>query len=170
MADYGDADKGCYVDRGMSGYGVAVQLHRDEVMNEAYVRALAEEVMLDIAHKCEARGAKYIGHIKCHVRTQYGTVKADTLGHAEGAYSAGEVTAPVNELYMAVNSILFGLPEEQVKQATLDGIHEVADSHGLTVEKEKEHSYFDEFDYLQDEEEYLKTLKEQVEKDEETED
>ena len=102
MVEIGDTEQGCYVEKGMSGYGVAVQLHRDAPMEETWIRAVAEEMMLEIARKCEDRGAKYIGHIKSHIRTEAGTVKADTLGHAEGAYSAGKIRRPVETLYMAL--------------------------------------------------------------------
>ncbi len=161
MAEFGDTEQGCYVEKGMSGYGVAVQLHREIPMEDAWIKAMAEEMMLEIARKCESRGAKYIGHIKSHVRTEAGTVKADTLGHAEGAYSAGRIEHPVGTLYMAINSILYGLKEAEVKEATLEGIHDVAQRHGLQVDKEKEHAYFDEFDYLQDDKAFTETLEEQ---------
>ena len=167
MTENGDTEVGCYVDRGMAGYGVAVQLHRDSPMDEAYIRSMAEEMMLVIARQCEEKGAKYIGHIKSHIRTEHGTVKADTLGHAEGAFSAGRIEQPVLSLYMAVNSILYGLPEAEVRTATLDSIHQVAEKHGLIVDKEKEHAYFDEFDYLQDDAAYEETLKEQFSREEE---
>jgi hypothetical protein len=163
MADYSDTEKGCYTQHGVSGYGVAVKLSRKESMNTSFVKTMAEEMMLSVADKCVELGARCIGHIKSHVKTASGTVKADTIGVAHGAHSSGHLEDTVRDLYMAVNSIVQGIPEDAVKAATLEGIHEVADKCGLAVIKEKEHTYFDEFDFVASKQEYLRQLEAQLE-------
>lgn len=155
-------EKGCYTEHGVSGYGVAVNLKRKEPMGTVWVKKVAEEMMLSIAEKCMALGARCIGHIKSHVMTEAGTIKADTIGVSHGAYSTGQLKHPVKNLYMAINSIVQGIPEETVKTATLDGIHEVAAKQGLSVVKEKEHTYFDEFDFTVSKQDYIRQLKEQL--------
>lgn len=161
MVDNSTVEKGCYTEHGVSGYGVAVKLARPEPMDDSLLKAMAEEMMLSIAQKCIDRGARCIGHIKSHVMSEAGTFKADTIGVGHGAHSAGRIEHPVTELYMAVNSIVQGIQEVKVKAATLEGIHEVAACHALTVEKEKEHTYFDEFDFTASKQEYLRQLEEQ---------
>jgi hypothetical protein len=153
---------GCYTEHGVSGYGAAIKLSHGEPLEEAAVKALAEAMMLAIAQKCLDRGARCIGHIKSHVRTAAGTIKSDTIGVGHGAFSTGELSHAVHDLYMAVNSIVQGMHQDEVKQATLDGIHEVAAARGLSVEKEKEHSYFDEFDFTASKEQYRRQLEEQL--------
>jgi hypothetical protein len=155
-------ETGCYTAHGVSGYGVAVKLTRRDPMDEATVKSMAEQIMVNIAERCMAKGARCIGHIKSHVRTDAGTIKADTIGASHGAFSSGNLTHAVSDLYMAVNSIVQGIHQDQVKLATLDGIHEVAEAHGLSVDKEKEHAYFDEFDFTASKEEYRRKLEEQV--------
>ncbi len=162
MADVNDAKEGCYTEHGVSGYGVAVKLSRDEPMTAEWVRSMAEEMMSAVACKCVELGARYIGHIKSHVRTEAGTVKADILGHLEKPYAAGSLQHPVTELYLAVNSIVHGIPEDRVRRATLDAIHEIAAARALTLVKEREHAYFDEFDFTVSKQEYLKQLREQL--------
>ncbi len=152
---------GCYTEHGVSGYGVAAKLSSEKPMDEASVKKMAEEMMLGIARKCMERGAKYIGHIKSHLGTSAGTVKADTIGVAHGAYSTGKLARSVSEINMAVNSIVQGIPEGAVKEATLEGIHEVAVQYGVSVIKEKEHTYFDEFDFLTSDQEHQKQLEAQ---------
>jgi len=147
VIDFRAEEKGCYTDHGVSGYGVAVRLTRKILMDDDFVRKMAEEMMLSIAGNCTELGARAIGHIKSHVRTDAGTVKADTIGVAHGSYSSGKFDHPVKELFMAINSIVQGIPEEAVKAATLEGLHEIAESHHMNVIKEKEHTYFDEFDF-----------------------
>jgi hypothetical protein len=160
------SDIGCYTEHGVSGYGVAAKLSRGESMNEAVIKSMAEKMMLSIAERCMDLGAKCIGHIKSHLHTPAGTLKADTIGTARGAYSKGSLSGPVREMYIAVNSIVQGIPEDAVKAATLDGMHAVADEYGLTVVKEKEHTYFDEFDFVASKQDYIRQLQDQLEQDE----
>ncbi len=162
MAVNNPEEPGCYTEHGVSGYGVAAKLSRKEPMNEAFVKGMAEKMMLAIADKCMELGARCIGHIKSHLRTEAGTIKADTIGASHGSYSSGTLTEPVKDLYIAINSIIQGIPEDAVKAATLEGMHEVADRRGITVVKEKEHTYFDEFDFVASKQDYIKQLEEQL--------
>ena len=161
-----NTESGCYTEHGVSGYGVAAQLSRNELMTEAFIKAMAEQMMLSIADKCMEMGARCIGHIKSHLKTEAGTIKADTIGTSHGSYSSGTLTQPVKNIYIAINSIVQGVHEEAVKAATLEGMHEIADQRGLSVLKEKEHAYFDEFDFVASKQDYIKQLKEQLEADE----
>jgi hypothetical protein len=161
MEEITDTDKGCYTDHGVSGYGMAAKLSRKAPMDDVFIRKMAEEMMMSIAEKCMARGARAIGHIKSHIRTEAGTVKADTIGVDHGSFSTGDLDHPVSDIYLAINSIIAGIPETQVKDATLDGVHEIADLEGVTVVKEKEHTYFDEFDFIQSKQDFIKQLEDQ---------
>lgn len=162
MANENVDGRGCYTEHGVSGYGVAAKLSRSEPMNEPFVKAMAEKMMLTIATKCLELGAKCIGHIKSHLKTEAGTIKADTIGVGHGSYSSGQLSHPVRDLYIAINSIVQGIPEEAVKAATLEGMHEVAGQRGLSVVKEKEHTYFDEFDFTSSKQDFIKKLHEQM--------
>ncbi len=157
---------GCYTEHGVSGYGVAAKLSRKESMNENFVKNMAESMMVSIAQKCMDLGARCIGHIKSHIRTEAGTIKADTIGASHGSYSKGHLTKPVTDLFIAINSIVQGIPEEAVKAATLEGMHEVSGQRGLLVVKEKEHTYFDEFDFVASKQDYIRQLEKQLLSDE----
>ncbi len=165
MADIKEQDSGCYTEHGVSGYGVAAKLSRNEAMDDAFVKTMAEKTMLSIAQECLDMGAKCIGHIKSHLKTEVGTIKSDTIGIAHGAYSTGQITQPVKSLYIAINSIVQGIPEDGVKTATLKGLHEVTEKYNITVVKEKEHAYFDEFDFTAGKQDYIKQLEEQLKAD-----
>jgi hypothetical protein len=153
---------GCYTEHGVSGYGVAAKLSRSEAMNEAFLKVMAEKMMLLIAEKCMELGARCIGHVKSHLRTAAGTLKADTIGTSHGAFSTGTLAHPVKDVYIAINSIVQGIPEAAVKAATLEGLHDVAQNLGLSVVKEKEHTYFDEFDFVASKQDYIKQLQQQL--------
>lgn len=162
MASVKNSEHGCYTKHGVSGYGVAAKLSRKEAMDSTFVKAMAEEMMLSIAQKSIDAGARCIGHIKSHIRTEAGTIKADTLGVSHGTYSSGVLEYPVNDLYIAINSIIQGIKEDVVKNTTLGGLHEIAEGKGVEVVKEKEHTYFDEFDFVASKQEYIKQLEEQL--------
>ena len=161
-----NAEHGCYTEHGVSGYGVAANLSADSSMDADFIKALAEEMMMMIAQKCMDEGARCIGHIKSHIKTKAGTLKADTIGTAHGTYSTGSLEHPVDAFYIAVNSIVQGIKEDVVRKATLDGLHEVAHAKNISVLKEKEHTYFDEFDFVTSKQEYIKQLGEQLSGDE----
>jgi len=161
MVGLNTGEMGCYTDHGVSGYGVAMILSRQTAMSDSIVRETAEEIMLSIAAKCMDLGARAIGHIKSHVRSEAGTIKADTIGVSHGAYSTGFFEYPVKDLFMAINSIVQGIPEEAVKAATLEGIHAVAEQKGISMVKEKEHIYFDEFDATIEVQNSIRPLEEQ---------
>lgn len=165
MQDYKDSDIGCYTEHGVSGYGVAAKLSRPEIMDEYFLKTMAEKMMWVIAEKCAELGAKCIGHIKSHLKTSAGTLKADTIGVEHGSYSSGHLAEPVNELFIAINSIVQGIPEDAVKAATLEGMHEVAGELNIFVVKEKEHTYFDEFDFVASKKDYIRQLQEQLDQD-----
>ena len=165
MSNIPDESPGCYTEHGVSGYGVAAKISRSEPMTEDFVKSMAENMMLAIAGKCMELGAKCIGHIKSHLRTEAGTIKADTIGVSHGSYSSGRLAHPVRDVFIAINSIVQGIPEDAVKAATLEGMHEVAGLHGLFVIKEKEHTYFDEFDFTASKQDYIKQLAEQLDPD-----
>jgi len=165
MSNIPDESPGCYTEHGVSGYGVAAKISRSEPMTEDFVKSMAENMMLAIAGKCMELGAKCIGHIKSHLRTEAGTIKADTIGVSHGSYSSGRLAHPVRDIFIAINSIVQGIPEDAVKAATLEGMHEVAGLHGLVVVKEKEHTYFDEFDFTASKQDYIKQLAEQLDPD-----
>ena len=165
MSNIPDESPGCYTEHGVSGYGVAAKISRSEPMTEDFVKSMAENMMLAIAGKCMELGATCIGHIKSHLRTEAGTIKADTIGVGHGSYSSGKLTHPVRDVFIAINSIVQGIPEDAVKVATLEGMHEVAGLHGLFVVKEKEHTYFDEFDFTASKQDYIKQLAEQLDPD-----
>lgn len=157
-----NTEHGCYTEHGVSGYGVAAKLSRKESMDTNFVKALAEEMMLLIVKKCMDEGARCIGHIKSHIKTEAGTIKADTIGTSHGSYATGQLDHAVNQFYIALNSIVQGIKEDVVKKATLDGLHEVAHEKEVTVLKEKEHTYFDEFDFVTSKQDYIKQLGEQL--------
>ena len=62
---------------GVGGYGVAFRLERDDPIKPEELGKMAGELMDEITQECIKRGARYIGHIKSHIKTDDGSVIAD---------------------------------------------------------------------------------------------
>jgi hypothetical protein len=156
------SDDACYLDHGVSGYGVAIKFHRDEPLAAAEVGDMLREMMDGIAQECVGRGARFIGHIKSHLVCAQGSMKADTIGIKHPATLHGALDAPAKDLFVAINSIVQGIAEQEVKESTLGAAHALAERHGFHAVLEREHLYFDEYDFQKDED-YLAQLERQLE-------
>jgi hypothetical protein len=107
-----------------------------------------KELMVNIAGCCQKARAKYIGHIKCHLQTGEGTFRADTIGVKHGAELHGHIQKPVKTGELVINSIVQGITKAEVKDCTLGTAYDLAKKYNLQIKEEKEHQYFDEYDYL----------------------
>jgi len=145
MKNKGEA---CYVEYGVSGYGVATKLLSQEAIESDKLGDFLKDLMVEIAERCQKAGAKYIGHIKSHLQTSQGTLRADTIGARHGAELHGHIQKPVKTGELVINSIVQGIPEAKVKDCTLSAAREMAKKYNLQIEEVEEHLYFDEYEYL----------------------
>lgn len=136
-----------YKDHGISGYGIEAKLSSAEPLGQDMLQELAENLMLTIASRCTELGAKCIGHIKSYIESEKGTIKADTIGQAHGSFSSGELSGPVYEFSMTINSIVQGISEEDIKKTTVQCLQEIARQWQLTLSKDKERAFFDHFNF-----------------------
>jgi len=138
----------CYVQYGVSGYGVATKLSSREAIESDKLGGFLKDLMVEIAERCQKAGAKYIGHIKCHLQTGEGSLRADTIGTKHGAELYGHIQKPVKTGELVINSIVQGITKDEVKDCTLGAAYDLAEKYNLQIEKVEEHQYFDEYDYL----------------------
>jgi hypothetical protein len=143
-----DEDTACYVQYGVSGYGVATKLSSREAIESDKLGGFLKDLMVEIAERCQKAGAKYIGHIKCHLQTGEGSLRADTIGTKHGAELYGHIQKPVKTGELVINSIVQGITKDEVKDCTLGAAYDLAEKYNLQIEKVEEHQYFDEYDYL----------------------
>jgi hypothetical protein len=151
---------GCYTDYGVSGYKANVKIGRKLAMNDEFISAMARSMLLAITNNCLQLGARAIGHIKCHIRSECGSMHADTIGTSQDAYASGHFECPIKNFSMTINCVVYGIPEEAVKAATLEGIFEVSERQGISVIKEEDSVYFDEFPFLPVNQDWIDRLEE----------
>lgn len=119
---------------GTSAYATACFLSREKKMDGAELRRFAEGLMQSLSASSIKRGAKVIGHIKAYIEHQEGFLHAHTLGEPGDITVEGRDGGPVGRFKLVVNSIIFGLPEESVKDAADEAIRETSALFGLVRE------------------------------------
>jgi hypothetical protein len=119
---------------GTSAYAAACFLSRGENMDGAELRRFAERLMQSLSASSIKRGAKVIGHIKAYIEHQEGFLHAHTVGEPGDITVDGRDGGPVGRFKLVVNSIIFGLPEEAVKDAADEAIRETSAHFGLVQE------------------------------------
>lgn len=111
---------------GTSAYATACFLSREKKMDGAELRRFAEGLMQSLSASSIKRGAKVIGHIKAYIEHQEGFLHAHTVGEPSDITVEGRDGGPVGRFKLVVNSIIFGLPEESVKDAADEAIRETS--------------------------------------------
>jgi hypothetical protein len=119
---------------GTSAYATACFLSREKKMNGAELRRFAEELMRYLLASSIKRGAKVIGHIKAYIEHREGFLHAHTVGEPGDITIDGRDGAPAGRFKLVVNSIIFGIPEELVKDATDEAIRKTAALFNLVQE------------------------------------
>jgi hypothetical protein len=119
---------------GTSVYAAACFLSREEKMDGAELRRFAETLMQSLLASSIRRGAKVIGHIKAYIEHREGFLHAHTVGEPGDITIDGRDGGPVGRFKLVVNSIIFGLPEEAVKDAADEAIRETSARFGLIQE------------------------------------
>jgi hypothetical protein len=119
---------------GTSAYAAACFLSREKNMDGAEIRRFAESLMQSLAAASIKRGAKVIGHIKAYLEHQEGFLHAHTVGEPGDITIDGRDGGPVRRFKLVVNSIIYGLPEEAVKDAADEAIRETSAHFGLVRE------------------------------------
>jgi hypothetical protein len=100
---------------------------REEKIDAAELRKFGSELMVAVSQACMGRGAKVIGHIKAYIEHQTGFLHANTVGEPSDITVDGRDGEPTNHITLVVNSIVYGFPEESLKETTKEAIEAVFD-------------------------------------------
>jgi len=119
---------------GTSAYATACILSRVKKLDRDELRSFAKRLMHSISNSSMKQGAKVIGHIKAYIEYQDGFLHAHTVGEDDDITVDGRDGGPTDRVKLVVNSIIFGLPEKAVKEATEEAIKETSAQFGLVQE------------------------------------
>jgi hypothetical protein len=117
-------------------YGVRCHLSREEAFGPEELRKFAAELMNDISVTCLEYGAKDIGHVKAYIEHETGFLYADTVGDPSDVAVEGRDGGSVKRFRMTVNSVIYGLSEEAVREATEASLRSLLSKFGLGREGE----------------------------------
>ncbi len=115
----------------VKAYAVSYSLSREKEIESTELRKFAAELMKSISGACMKRGAKVIGHIKAYIEHDSGFLHANTVGESADVTVNGRDGEPISRFTLVVNSIVYGLPEETIKDATVSAIEETSSAFGL---------------------------------------
>lgn len=117
----------------VKAYAVSYSLSRETEIESTELRRFAADLMKSISDACIKGGAKVIGHIKAYIEHASGFLHANTVGESADVTVNGRDGDPVNSFTLVVNSIVYGLPEELIKDATVRAIEETSSAFGLRI-------------------------------------
>jgi hypothetical protein len=119
---------------GTSAYAAACFLSREKNMDGVELRRFAEGLMQSLSVSSIKQGAAVIGHIKAYIEHREGFLHAHTVGEPGDITVDGRDGGPVGRFKLVVNSIIFGISEEAVKDAADEAIRETSALFGLVRE------------------------------------
>lgn len=82
------------------------------------LRRFAAELMTEIASACITAGAKDVSHVKAFIEHDSGFLHTDTVGNPNDVKVEGRDGKPTENFRLVVNSIIYGLSSDAVKQVT----------------------------------------------------
>lgn len=120
------------------GYGARLEVHSAKAVPPDAVEGLLRRMVAEIARRCLEGGARAIGHIKCYLKTEQGFAKADIVRMRDGAYSESRLDSPVTDGSLVINSILLGLPEDELERITMQTIRSLLSEKGFSLVSDQE--------------------------------
>jgi hypothetical protein len=115
------------------GYGVVLRLTGKKVADVERLKAMLREIVTEIARDCMDRGAMSIGHIKLHLKTPSGSIKADIVRLKQGAYVEGNVEKSERSGILIINSIVLGFNKGRIAETTLEAARKVLEKYGFSA-------------------------------------
>jgi hypothetical protein len=120
----------------VEGYGVVLRLTGKKAVNAERLKVMLREIVTEIAQDCMKKGAMAIGHIKSHLKTPSGFVKADIVQLKQGAYAQGDVENSERSGTLIINSIVLGLDKDRIAETTLEATRRVLEKYGFSASVE----------------------------------
>jgi hypothetical protein len=115
-----------------------IEMRSGRPIPPAEVELLLKRVVIEIAERCLKAGARAIGHIKCHLKTGHGFAKADIVRMRDGAYCESSLDSSVTEGSLVINSILLGLPEDELERITMQTMRSLLKEQGISFVSHQE--------------------------------
>jgi len=120
---------------GINGYGTVVDVNTGKAQNIDTYERYALELMKAVSARCVNAGAVDIGHIKAYLEGDRLFVYASAVGDAPDITIKSEGDGSPMAVSLTINSVVYGIDKDALKNATDDALDEVAGVFGFTVTK-----------------------------------
>jgi hypothetical protein len=116
---------------GINSYGLGCLVTAKKTIAAEALRKFAAELMIAVAQSCIDSGAKDIGHIKAFIEHDNGFLHANTVGDPADVTVEGRDGEPINHFNLVINSVIYGLGKEAVKDTTERSLKNVLAKFGM---------------------------------------
>ena len=116
---------------GINSYGLSRRVSRPKPISANELRKLAAELMTSIAQSCIDAGAKDIGHIKAFIEHDNGFLHASAVGDPANVTVEGKDGDPIHRVTLIINSVVYGLSKDAVKDRTERSLKNVLSKFGI---------------------------------------
>ncbi len=116
----------------INSYGVTFSVSRKRAVHSEELRRFAAELMRAISESCIKHGAKDVGHIKAYLKHDNGFLHADTLGDPADVMVEGTDGGPISLFKLTINSVIYGIAEGAVREATEESLESMLLKFGFT--------------------------------------
>ncbi len=116
---------------GINSYGLSCSVTGKKAIAAEDLRKFAAELMITVAQSCIDSGAKDIGHIKAFIEHDNGFLHANTVGDPADVTVEGRDGEPINHFKLVINSVIYGLSKDAVKDTTERSLKNVLAKYGM---------------------------------------
>ena len=116
---------------GINSYGLDCSVTGKKAITAENLRKFAAELMITVAQSCIDSGAKDIGHIKAFIEHDNGFLHANTVGDPADVTVEGRDGEPINHFKLVINSVIYGLSKDAVKDTTERSLKNVLAKYGM---------------------------------------
>ena len=115
----------------INSHGMACMVTAADPVSAEELRRFAAELMGAIASSCITAGARDVSHVKAFIEHETGFLHADTVGNPYDVKVEGRDGKPAGSFKLVVNSVIYGLSADAVKEATESSINKTVRMFGL---------------------------------------
>ena len=119
------------VHEGINSYGLGCSVTGKKTITAGALRKFAAELMITVSQSCVESGAKDIGHIKAFIEHDNGFLHANTVGDLADVTVEGRDGEPINHFKLVINSVIYGLSKDAVKDTTQRSLKNVLLKFGM---------------------------------------
>ncbi len=119
---------------GINSYGMSHKVTMAKEVDPVELRNFIQDLLLTLSQTLIDNGVIDIGHVKAHIEAEGQYYYGSVVGEGAEATVNGQDGEPVGKMVVTVNSVVFGIEKEKVKELTESSLDQVLDKFNYTKE------------------------------------